>query len=83
MIEPLKDNVVIKPIKETPERVVLPNRTPSDLYFGIVWLVGPDVKVLKQGDLVLLPTWNDDELEVDGRKYVVLTEKNISVRISE
>lgn len=83
MIEPLKDNVVIKPIKETPEEVVLPERGKNTLDFGIVWLVGPDVIALKRSDLVLLPSWNDDELEVKGEKYIVLAEKAISVRISE
>lgn len=83
MIEPLQDNVVIKPIEETPEGVRLPERAQNTLDFGIVWLIGPDVEVLKRGDLVLLPSWDDDKLEVDGEKYIVLAEKNISVRISE
>lgn len=83
MIEPLQDNLIIKPIKETPKGVLLPERAQNTFDFGIVWLIGPDVKVLKQGDLVLLPSWDDDKLEVDGEKYIVLAEKNISVRISE
>lgn len=83
MIEPLQDTVIVKPIKETPEGVRLPERAQNTLDFGIVWLVGPDVKILKRGDLVLLPTWNDDELEVDGERYIVLAEKNVAVRISE
>ena len=88
MIEPLKDNVIIEPtilaaIVRVEYKVVLPNRPIADPHFGTVRFVGPDVQVLKPGDLILLPTWNDDELEVDGKKYIVLAEKVISVRISE
>ena len=83
MIEPLGTNVVVKPIEETPEGVLLPERARDTLNFGIVWLVGPDVKVLKRGDLILLPSWNDDKLKVDGVEYVMLAEKSIGVRISE
>jgi co-chaperonin GroES (HSP10) len=83
MIEPLQDTVIVKPIKETPEGVLLPERAQDTLDFGIVWLIGPDVLRLTIGDVVVLPTWYDDKLEVDGVKYNVLAEKNISVRISE
>ena len=86
MIEPLKDNVIIEPIKEsgkTPGGIILPERSRDAARFGRVEYVGPDVQNLKPGDTVILPTWNDDELEVDGKKYIVLAEKTISVRISE
>lgn len=85
MIEPLKDNVIIEPIKEsgkTPGGIILPERAQSAAKFGAVRFVGPDVQSLKPGDIVILPTWNDDELEVDGKKYIVLAEKTISVRIT-
>ena len=85
MIEPLKDNVIIEPRKEsneTPGGILLPDRAQNIPKFGTVRFVGPDVHVLKPGDTVVLPTWNDDELEVDGVKYVVLAEKAISVRVS-
>ena len=81
MIEPLKDNVVVKPIKKTPEGVALLERSRDAFDFGIVWLVGPDVEVLKPDDLVLLPTWNEDILIVDSVEYTIITEKSVSVRI--
>ena len=86
MIEPLKDNVIIEPIYDPIDSIagiILPERAQNIDKFGVVCFVGPDVQVLKPGDAVILPTWNDDELEVDGRKYIVLAEKAISVRISE
>lgn len=86
MIEPLKDNVVIKPTKAsetTPGGIVLPDRAQKDSEFGVVDSVGPDVVALKKGDTVLLPGWDDVKLEVGGVEYIVLAEKNISVRISE
>ncbi len=86
MIEPLKDNVIIEPITNPnpiPGGITLPERSRDALRFGMIGTVGPDVQALKPGDIVILPTWNDDELEVDGKKYIVLAEKAISVRISE
>ena len=86
MIEPLKDNVVIKPTKAsetTPGGIILPDRAHNAPKFGVVDSVGPNVEVLKSGDTVLLPGWDDIELEIDGEKYIVLAEKAISVRISE
>ncbi len=85
MIEALQDNVIIEPIKEsdkTPGGIILPDRPASSPKFGTVRFIGPDVGCLVVGDVVVLPTWNDDELEVDGKKYIVLAEKNISVRVS-
>ena len=85
MIESLKDNVIIEPIKEsneTPGGILLPDRAQNIPKFGRVEYVGPDVQILKQHDIVVLPTWNDDELEVNGKRYIVLAEKVISVRIT-
>ena len=88
MIEPLKDNVIIEPtisaaIVRVEYGVVLPDRSISVDHFGVVRFIGPDVGVLKLGDVVVLPTWDDEKLEVDDKKYIVLAEKAISVRISE
>ena len=85
MIEPLKDNVIIEPMKEPreiPDGIVLPERPRDAAQFGRIKYVGPDVQCLKPDDVVVLPTWNDDELEVNGKKYIVLAEKAISVRIT-
>ena len=85
MIEALQDNLIIEPVKEsnaTPGGIILPDRAASSPKFGTVRFAGPDVMCLIVGDVVMLPSWNDDELEVDGKKYIVLTEKNISVRVS-
>lgn len=85
MIEPLQDNLIIKPLKEPnpiPGGIILPDRAQSAAKFGTVRFIGPDVVSLKSGDIVMLPNWSDDELEVDGKKYIVLAEKNISVRVS-
>ncbi|KKN35476.1 hypothetical protein LCGC14_0783280 [marine sediment metagenome] len=86
MIEPLKDNVIVEPVVNPdliPGGITLPERSRDALRFGRVAYVGPDVQGLKPGDTVILPTWNDDELEIDGKKYIVLAEKAISVRITE
>lgn len=85
MIEPLQDNLIIEPMDESklpPSHIILPERAQNAAKFGWVRFVGPDVVSLKPGDVVVLPSWNDDEIEVDGKKYIVLAEKNISVRVS-
>ena len=85
MIEPLQDNLVIEPIKEsseTPGGIILPDRAQNIPKFGTVQFVGPGVVALKPGDVIMLPSWDDDKLEVDGKEYIVLAEKSISVRIS-
>jgi co-chaperonin GroES (HSP10) len=85
MIEPLKDNVVIKPTKAsetTPGGILLPDRAQKDPKFGIVDSVGPDVAALKPGDTVLLPGWDDGKLEIGGEVYAIFAEKSISIRIS-
>jgi co-chaperonin GroES (HSP10) len=82
MIEPLCDNLIVEPMKGTRDGIFLPDRSVSSDWLGTIRFVGPDVMRLAVGDVVILPTWNDDELKVDGKKYIVLAEKNISVRIS-
>ena len=87
MIEPLKDNIIIESttsaaIVSVEYGVVLPDRSVSDVHFGVIRFIGPDVEVLKLGDMVVLPTWNDEKLEVNGKKYIILAEKAISVRVS-
>ena len=85
MIKALQDNLIIEPMDESklpPSHIILPDRPQNATLFGWVRFVGPDVVSLKSGDVVVIPTWNDDELEVDGKKYIVLAEKNISVRVS-
>jgi len=84
MIKPLQDNVIVEPMDESklpPSHITLPNRARDDVRFGWVRSVGPCVDYLKPGDRVILPTWNDDEIEFDGKKYIVLAEKSISVRV--
>ncbi len=84
MIEALQDNVIIELTKNptVATKIILPDRVASCPKFGTVRFIGPEVDRLTEGDVVVLPTWNDDELEVDGKKYIVLAEKNISVRVS-
>ncbi|KKL58811.1 hypothetical protein LCGC14_2221620 [marine sediment metagenome] len=85
MIEALQDNVIIEPTKSpiVATKIILPDRPASSSQFGTVRFIGPDVGRLVVGDVVILPIWNDDELEVDGKKYIVIAEGNISVRISK
>lgn len=85
MIEALQDNLIIEPTKEsdtTPGGIVLPDRAQKAPKFGTVRFVGPGVMALEPGDVIMLPSWDDDKLEVDGKEYIVLAEKNVTVRVS-
>lgn len=88
MIEVLQDNVVIELIPlaalvEIEHKIKLSDRLVSDSHYGTVYLVGPDVKRLDVGNVVVVPNWNDGNLEVDGKNCIILAEKSISMRISE
>lgn len=88
-IQPLHDNVVIKPA--TPEEVtasglVLPQTSEEKPMQGEVVAVGPGkVKKdgtraemsVKKGDTVLFTKYAPDEVEIDGEEYLVVSEEKI------
>jgi chaperonin GroES len=50
---------------------------PKRLAWGDVALVGPDVRVAKEGDRVLFLPSSTLEVELDGEEYVLLRERDI------
>jgi len=50
---------------------------PKRLSWGDVQLVGPDVRVAKQGDRVLFLPSSGLEVELDGEDYVLLRERDV------
>jgi chaperonin GroES len=50
---------------------------PKRLAWGDVQLVGPDVRVAKQGDRVLYLPSSGLEVELDGEEFVLLRERDV------
>ena len=79
--QPLLDRVVVKRSSAedtiTQSGILLPSHlkdTPSD---GVVLGVGPDVKHLKKGDKVLVGRYIGVEIEVDGKKLMLVREEEV------
>lgn len=89
-IEPLYDNVVVKPLKGqdvTASGIVLPDSVDKDKPMeGEVVAVGQGRRMkdgsitplaVKVGDKVLFAKYGPDEVEVDGEEYLVMSEDKI------
>lgn len=89
-LQPLNDRVFLEPVEETKTTksgIVLPDTAEKEKPIkGRVVAVGPgklDDKghrvpmSVKVGDLVLFKKYGPDELEVDGKKYLVGEEADI------
>ncbi len=90
MLKPLNDRVFIEPVEEektTKSGIVIPDTADKEKPIkGKVAAVGPgklDEKghrvsmSVKVGDIVLFKKYGPDELEVDGKKYLVGEEADI------
>ena len=89
-IKPLSDHILIEPVKEeekTKAGIFLPetaNKEKSEE--GKVIAVGPGKKTddgkiimmsVKPGDKVLFKKYSPDEIKVEGKEYLVVTESDI------
>jgi len=89
-LKPLNDNIFIEPVSEeksTKSGIVLPDSAEKEKPIrGRVSAVGPgrlDEKgnrvpmSVKVGDVVLFKKYGPDELEIEGKKYLVGSESEI------
>lgn len=88
-IEPLHDNVVVKPASQedmTASGLVLPQTTEEKPMQGEVVAAGPGKLTkdgsrspmsVKVGDRVLFTKYAPDEVEIDGEEYLVVGEDKI------
>ncbi len=89
-IEPLHDNVVVKPLSDTEvtaSGIVLPDSANKEKPMqGVVSAVGMGKRLengtvapmsVKVGDTVLFTKYAPDEVEVDGEEYLVVSEDKI------
>jgi len=80
-IKPLRKQVVVKPItkeEKTKTGIILPDTAEKEKpEQGRVMAVGPKVKEVKKGDLVLFTQYAPNEIKVDGKELLVIKEEDI------
>lgn len=88
-IKPLHDNILIEPIeRETQTRsgIVIPESAKEKPQEGRVVAVGPGktdpkgghMKLnVKAGDRVLYKRWGGNEIKVEGKEYLIVSEEDI------
>lgn len=88
-IQPLFDNVLIKPLEQEavlPSGLVLPDSAKEKPQMGEVMAVGagghdekgnPVKMVLKVGDKVMYKKWGGNEIKVEGKEWMIVEQKDV------
>jgi len=80
-IRPLRKQVIVKPItkeEKTKTGIILPDTAEKEKpEQGRVMAIGPKVKEVKRGDLVLFTQYAPNEIKVDGKELLVIKEEDI------
>lgn len=90
-IEPLDDRVLVQVDDETGEQktasgLYLPDTAKEKPRTGLVMAVGTDEELrekVKEGDRVLYGKYGGDEVELDGKKVLVLARNEILALVRE
>ncbi|MBP7999270.1 MAG: co-chaperone GroES [Chloroflexi bacterium] len=86
-IEPLGTRVLIKPLEQestTPSGLILPETAKEKPQQGMVEAVGNSEQMtsgLTVGDRVLFPKYTGNEVQLNGKVYLVMEENEILARI--
>ena len=88
-IQPLFDNVLVKPleaVEKLPSGIVLPDSAKEKPQIGEVMSVGPGTTddkgnkvamVVKVGDHVMYKKWGGNEVKVNGAEWTIVEQKDI------
>jgi chaperonin GroES len=88
-IQPLFDNVLIKPLEgedHLPSGIVLPDSAKEKPQMGLVMAIGQGttddkgnkvVMVVKIGDKVMYKKWGGQEVKVKGQEWMIVEQKDI------
>ena len=86
-LQPIDDHVVIE-VKELMEKnvggIIIPDTAKEKPQMGEVIAVGTDEelqKILKEGDKVLYSKYSGTEVDVEGKKYIILSRSDILAKI--
>jgi co-chaperonin GroES (HSP10) len=86
LLKPIKNNVIVELIdkeKVTSSGIVLPSADPVEANKGKVVSLGPDVEIVKEGDMVL-PNWNAArQIKYNEFEYYVVSEDDIVLIFEE
>ncbi len=79
-LQPLADRIVLEQVEseeKTSSGIILPDSAKEKPEQAKVVAVGPDVKELKTGDMVLYTKYGPNEVKVDGQEYLVVKEEDV------
>ena len=79
-LQPLADRIVLEQVEseeKTSSGIILPDSAKEKPEQAKVVAVGPDVKELKTGDMVLYTKYGPNEVKVDGKEYLVVKEEDV------
>ena len=83
-LQPLEDRVLIEPMEETETKtsggIIIPDTAKEKPRMGIVKSVGTDEKlqkIVKAGDKVLYGKYSGDEIELEGKKLLIVKKEDI------
>lgn len=79
-LKPLLDRIVVKQtqaVEKTQGGIIVPEAAKEKPAEGTVIAVGPEVKGVKAGDVVLFARFEGTEVDVDGVAHLIFKEENI------
>ncbi len=88
-LKPLGDRVVVESIEQAPTSaggVILPDTAKEKPQEGVIIAVGPGRKTdkgelipmeLKAGDKVIYSKYSGSEIKLDGKEYLIVSEKDV------
>lgn len=85
-LQPLADRIVLEQVEseeKTSSGIILPDSAKEKPEQAKVVAVGPDVKELKTGDMVLYTKYGPNEVKVDGNEYLIVKEEDVMAIIKK
>lgn len=89
ILKPIEDRLVIEMENEVAEKnvggIIIPDTAKDKPNIGKVVAVGTDEelqKILKEGDRVIYAKYSGTEIEMDGKKYLIVTKKDVLAIVS-
>jgi chaperonin GroES len=83
-IKPLADRVVAvreQAQTKTASGIYLPDAAKEKPVLAKVEAIGPDVKGIKKGDLIVYKEYSTTELKIDGTEYLIVKEEDVLATI--
>lgn len=85
MLVPLRDEVYIYPIFDSPKSssglILIPDEARQRCDQGIVRLVGPKCNWLKTGDYVLFPNYNGTLMFIEDSPWIIMQEMAVTAKL--